>query len=110
TALFAGVGPPVTAMKGTTGHLVAGSGAVEAILTLESLADRILPPVAGLRQLDQRIDLDVVRSEPRTVELLRLWRPQHGPRPERGSGLALIRSSCWRVRGAGVSPSCREQS
>jgi 3-oxoacyl-[acyl-carrier-protein] synthase II len=67
TALFAGVGPPVTAMKGTTGHLVAGSGAVEAILTLKSLADRILPPVAGLRQVDRRIDLDVVRSEPRAI-------------------------------------------
>jgi 3-oxoacyl-[acyl-carrier-protein] synthase II len=57
----------VTAVKGTTGHLVAGSGAVEAILTLKSLAERILPPVAGLRHVDQRIELDIVRSEPRAI-------------------------------------------
>jgi len=66
-SLFAGTGPPVTAVKGTTGHLVAGSGAVEAILTLKSLAERILPPVAGLRHVDRRIELDVVRSEPRAI-------------------------------------------
>src|SRR4029453_18408052 len=36
-ALFKGAGPPVTAVKGTTGHLIAGSGAVEAIVTLLSL-------------------------------------------------------------------------
>ena len=58
---------PVTAVKGTTGHLIAGSGAVEAIVTLRSLQTRLVPPVSGLRQIDSTIDLDVVRGEPRTI-------------------------------------------
>ena len=48
-ALFAGAPPPVTAVKGTTGHMIAGSGAVEAIVTLASLREGLVPPVAGLR-------------------------------------------------------------
>jgi 3-oxoacyl-[acyl-carrier-protein] synthase II len=58
---------PVTAVKGTTGHLIAGSGAVEAIVTLRSLQTRLVPPVAGLRQIDSTISLDVVRDVPRAI-------------------------------------------
>jgi 3-oxoacyl-[acyl-carrier-protein] synthase II len=36
TALFAGSCPPVMAVKGSTGHMIAGSGAVEAIVSLIS--------------------------------------------------------------------------
>jgi 3-oxoacyl-[acyl-carrier-protein] synthase II len=64
-ALFAGSCPPVTAVKGSTGHMIAGSGAVEAIVSLISLRDRLVPPVAGLRTLDPDFDLDVVRGTPR---------------------------------------------
>jgi 3-oxoacyl-[acyl-carrier-protein] synthase II len=66
-ALFGANAPPVTAVKGTTGHLVGGSGAVEAIVTLASLQRRLVPPVAGLRQVDPRIGLDVVRDEARRI-------------------------------------------
>jgi 3-oxoacyl-[acyl-carrier-protein] synthase II len=66
-ALFANTAPPVTAVKGTTGHLIGGSGAVEAIVTLRSLSERKVPPVAGLRQIDRRLNLDIVRSTPRAV-------------------------------------------
>ncbi len=58
---------PVTAVKGTTGHLIAGSGAVEAIVTLRSLETRLVPPVAGLRRIDSTIDLDVVHGVPRSI-------------------------------------------
>jgi 3-oxoacyl-[acyl-carrier-protein] synthase II len=64
-ALFAGSCPPVTAVKGSTGHMIAGSGAAEAIVSLISLRDRLVPPVAGLRTLDPDFDLDVVRGTPR---------------------------------------------
>jgi 3-oxoacyl-[acyl-carrier-protein] synthase II len=47
--------------------MIGASGAVEAIVTLRSLAARLVPPVAGLRQLDPGIDLDVVRDEPRPI-------------------------------------------
>jgi 3-oxoacyl-[acyl-carrier-protein] synthase II len=65
TALFAGSCPPVTAVKGSTGHMIAGSGAVEAIVSLMSLRHRLVPPVAGLRTIDPDVDLDVIRGTPR---------------------------------------------
>ena len=65
TALFAASCPPVTAVKGSTGHLIAGSGAVEAIVSLISLRHRLIPPVAGLRTIDPDFDLDVVQGTPR---------------------------------------------
>ena len=63
--LFGGSCPPVTAPKGSTGHLIGGSGAVEAIVSLISLRHRLVPPVAGLRTMDPDFDLDVVRDAPR---------------------------------------------
>ena len=64
-ALFDGACPPVTAVKGSTGHMIAGSGAVEAIVSLISLRHRVVPPVAGLRTVDPGFDLDVVQDTPR---------------------------------------------
>jgi 3-oxoacyl-[acyl-carrier-protein] synthase II len=63
--LFDGACPPVTAVKGSTGHMIAGSGAVEAIVSLISLRHRVVPPVAGLRTVDPDFDLDVVQDTPR---------------------------------------------
>ena len=57
----------MTAIKGTTGHMIGGSGAVEAIVTLWSLREGLVPPVAGLRQVDPEVDLDVVAGEPRKL-------------------------------------------
>ena len=64
-ALFDGACPPVMAVKGSTGHMIAGSGAVEAIVSLISLRHRVVPPVAGLRTVDPGFDLDVVQDTPR---------------------------------------------
>jgi 3-oxoacyl-[acyl-carrier-protein] synthase II len=65
TSLFAGSCPPVMAVKGATGHMIAGSGAVEAIVSLLSLQHRLIPPVAGLRTIDPAFKLDIVRDKPR---------------------------------------------
>jgi 3-oxoacyl-[acyl-carrier-protein] synthase II len=67
STLAHGARVPVTAVKGTTGHLIAGSGAVEAIVTLRSLQTRLVPPVAGLHRIDSKIPLDIVRDVPRAV-------------------------------------------
>jgi len=64
-ALFAGSCPPVTAVKGSTGHMIAGSGAVEAIVSLACLRYRLVPPVAGLRTIDPGLDVDVVQGSAR---------------------------------------------
>ena len=67
SALFGSAAPPVTAVKGSTGHMIGGSGAVEAITTLLSLQHRIVPPIAGHRTADRRIDLDLVVRDPRPI-------------------------------------------
>jgi 3-oxoacyl-[acyl-carrier-protein] synthase II len=65
TALFGESRPPVMAIKGSTGHMIAGSGAVEAIVSLISLRHRLIPPVAGLRTVDPDFGLDIVQGTPR---------------------------------------------
>ena len=59
----------VTAPKGVLGHLLGASGAVEAIATVLSVKDGIVPPTANLDRLDERIELDVVTGAPRRVPL-----------------------------------------
>lgn len=65
--LFDGASPPVTAVKGTTGHSIGGCGAIEAIVTLQALRSGTVPPVAGTRRIDPDLDIDVVVDRPRTV-------------------------------------------
>ena len=67
SAIYPNGSPPVTAVKGTTGHMIGGSGAVEAIMTLWALRLNIAPPIAGLRNVDPLIDVDVVDGEPRKL-------------------------------------------
>jgi 3-oxoacyl-[acyl-carrier-protein] synthase II len=67
SSLFGDKAPPVTSAKGTAGHMIGGSGAVEAILTLWSLRHELAPPVAGLRYIDPAIDIDVASDEPRKI-------------------------------------------
>jgi 3-oxoacyl-[acyl-carrier-protein] synthase II len=63
--VFADSCPPVTAVKGSTGHMIAASGAVEVIVSLLSLRHRLVPPVAGLRTVDPELRIDVVQGRPR---------------------------------------------
>lgn len=65
--LFDGAVPPVSAVKATTGHMIGGSGAVEAIVALMSAQRRTAPPIAGLRDLDPACAVDAVRDRPRRL-------------------------------------------
>jgi len=55
-------GIPVAATKGSTGHLLGGTGAAEAIFSILAIANRTAPPTANLQQQDPEIPLDVVTS------------------------------------------------
>jgi len=59
-------GIPVSATKASTGHLLGGAGAIEALFTVKALAERTLPPTINLTEQDPAIPLDVVTS-PRAV-------------------------------------------
>jgi 3-oxoacyl-[acyl-carrier-protein] synthase II len=58
---------PVTSVVGSTGHLMAGAGALNAAVAVLSLHHGELPPVAGDGQADQALDLAVVRGLPKPV-------------------------------------------
>jgi 3-oxoacyl-[acyl-carrier-protein] synthase II len=53
---------PVSATKGATGHLLGGTGALEAIFTILALKNRLAPPTINLTEQDPAIPLDVVTS------------------------------------------------
>ncbi|TAM89556.1 MAG: beta-ketoacyl-[acyl-carrier-protein] synthase II [Candidimonas sp.] len=50
----------ISATKSMTGHLFGAAGAVEAILTLKSLSDGLVPPTINLTDPDPACDLDYV--------------------------------------------------
>jgi 3-oxoacyl-[acyl-carrier-protein] synthase II len=52
----------VTATKASTGHLLGGAGAIEAIFTVLALHERTMPPTINLDDQDPEIPLDVVTS------------------------------------------------
>ena len=53
---------PVSATKSSTGHLLGGAGAIEAIFTVLSVQQRVAPPTLNIDEQDPAIELDVVTS------------------------------------------------
>ncbi len=64
--VFGHAGPPVTSIKGVTGHALAGAGAIEAVAVALTIERGAIPPTAGLEQLDPDVRLDVVTGGPRS--------------------------------------------
>ena len=65
--VFAGSPPPVTSTKGVTGHLIGAAGAVEAVCSILSSRDGLVPPTANHRRTDPNVTIDVVSGSPRSV-------------------------------------------
>ncbi|MEU0485217.1 beta-ketoacyl-[acyl-carrier-protein] synthase family protein [Streptosporangium sp. NPDC006013] len=59
----------LTAPKSSIGHLVGAAGAVEAIITLLSVTDSVIPPTLNLEQKAPEVELDIVSGEPRKQHL-----------------------------------------
>ncbi|MFE0682214.1 beta-ketoacyl-[acyl-carrier-protein] synthase family protein [Streptomyces sp. NPDC058961] len=58
---------PVTANKGALGHLQGGAGGVEAIASVLTLRDGLIPPTVGCDHPEEGLGLDVVRDTPRPL-------------------------------------------
>lgn len=52
----------ISATKSSTGHLLGGAGAIEAIFTVLALHERTAPPTLNLQNQDPEIPLDVVTT------------------------------------------------
>jgi len=65
--VFGGRTPPVTSIKGVTGHLIGAAGAVEAVAVLLSLREGKVPPVANYETPDPEIHADIVHGEARDI-------------------------------------------
>ncbi|WP_344412598.1 beta-ketoacyl-[acyl-carrier-protein] synthase family protein [Amycolatopsis minnesotensis] len=63
---------PISSTKGSTGHLLEGSGAVEFVIALTALRSGIVPPTAGFTEPDPACDLDYVPNEAREAPLRRV--------------------------------------
>jgi len=68
TKVFGPNGPPVTSIKGITGHALGGAGAIEAVATGLSIDRRLIPPTAGYEEPDPDIALDIVHGAARPWE------------------------------------------
>lgn len=66
--VFGSPGPPVTSVKGVTGHALGGAGAIEAVAAVLSIDRCLIPPTAGYGEPDPEIPLDVVHGAARAWE------------------------------------------
>jgi 3-oxoacyl-[acyl-carrier-protein] synthase II len=67
--LFGTPGPPVTSIKGITGHSLGGAGSVEAVAVVLSMMHRQIPPTSGFTTPDPELPpIDVVHGAPRDWE------------------------------------------
>ncbi len=67
--LFGLPGPPVTSIKGVTGHSLGAAGAIEAIAVIESMRRGQIPPTAITTEVDPELpQIDLVVGAPRSWE------------------------------------------
>jgi len=57
----------LSATKSMTGHLLGGAGALETILTVLALHERVAPPTINVANPDPELVLDLVRDTPRAL-------------------------------------------
>ncbi|HMC38510.1 MAG TPA: beta-ketoacyl-ACP synthase II [Acidimicrobiales bacterium] len=67
--VFGTPGPAITSIKGITGHSLGAAGSIEAVALALTIEHRLIPPTAGLTELDPEIRIDVVTGGPRP------WQP-----------------------------------
>ena len=58
---------PVSSTKSMTGHLLGGSGGIEAVASVLAIRHNVVPPTINYRNPDPACDLDVVPNEAREL-------------------------------------------
>ncbi|RII17301.1 3-oxoacyl-[acyl-carrier-protein] synthase 2 [Streptomyces sp. YIM 130001] len=57
----------ISSTKSMTGHLLGGAGGIETVATVLALHNRLAPPTINVDNLDEDVDADIVRDEPRPL-------------------------------------------
>ena len=98
--VFGDAPPPVSSLKGALGHSLGAATAVQAVVAVLALRERMLPPNANLVDVDESLGLDVVESarpggdaRPRAQLWLRLRRSQLRAAP-RGR-MRVVAADSW---------------
>lgn len=60
---------PVSSTKSMTGHLLGAAGAIEAVFSVLTIRDQIVPPTINLEEPGEDCDLDFVPSEARSMAI-----------------------------------------
>lgn len=60
---YFGADTPVTSLKGSTGHMIGGSGLLEALFSARSAVTGLVPPTAGTVEVDENIQARIVTRE-----------------------------------------------
>lgn len=60
---------PVSSIKAATGHVMAGAGALESIVTILAMRDGVVPPTLNYGEADPDCDLDYVPNEARAHDV-----------------------------------------
>lgn len=68
-ALFGNDVPPVSSTKGQTGHCLGAAGAIEAVISIMSMQNDIIPPTINYTTKDEECDLDYVPNFARKAKL-----------------------------------------
>ncbi|MFH1707708.1 MAG: beta-ketoacyl-ACP synthase II [Planctomycetota bacterium] len=61
---------PMSSTKGCTGHMLGGTGAVEAYFAIQAIRTGIIPPTINYETPDPECDLDCVPNTPRTARVV----------------------------------------
>lgn len=67
-SVFGDSPPPATSIKGALGHALGGAGALGAAAAALTLDKGYIAPTANTKNIDPKIDIDVVILEPRKME------------------------------------------
>ena len=60
---------PISASKSILGHLIGGSGSIDAVITILAMNHGVVPPTINLTHSDPECDLDYVPNEARRVKI-----------------------------------------
>ena len=70
--------PPVSSIKGSTGHCLGATGVIEAVVSIMALEKNIMPPTINLFTPDKECDLDYIPNIPRKKSLQTVMSTNYG--------------------------------